>query len=43
MTYLYLVGLFGEFGVESELSDMLFLLFMGDVEWGSIGLKGVFV
>ena len=41
-TYPHLVGLFGELGVESEPSDMSFSLSTGDVEWGSIGLKGVF-
>ena len=41
-TYPHLVGLFGELGVESEPSDMSFSLSTGDVEWGSVGLKGVF-
>lgn len=41
-TYPHLVGLFGALGVESERSDMSFSCSSGDVEWGSIGLKGVF-
>lgn len=41
-TYPHLVGLFGELGVESERSDMSFSCSTGGVEWGSIGLKGVF-
>jgi len=41
-TYPHLVGLFGTLGVESEPSDMSFSLSTGSVEWGSIGLRGVF-
>lgn len=41
-TYPHLVGLFGALGVESESSDMSFALSTTNVEWGSLGLRGVF-
>ena len=41
-TYPHLVGLFNELGVESEKSDMSFSLSTDSVEWGSLGLSGIF-
>ena len=41
-TYPHLVGLFKELGIESEKSDMSFSLSTDDVEWGSLGLSGIF-
>ena len=36
------MGLFNELGIESEKSDMSFGLSTDDVEWGSLGLSGIF-